>query len=187
MNEEDKINETINDGEFEEETSKDAKESALIGDLKSEIQQLKSEVTNWQNKYYGAYADLDNQRKMYQSDYQKQIKYRAEGFVDKLLPVLETFQMALQLENVPDELKSYLIGFESVKNQIVSSLASEGISEIKPDIGDAFDSELHHALDVEECKPGKEDRIAKVYSNGYRLHDKILRHASVRVTVRKRN
>ena len=60
-----------------------------------EIVKLSSEVDHWKNEFYKAYADTQNLRKSLEKDHKTAMKYRAEGFIDNLLPVLDSFHMAL--------------------------------------------------------------------------------------------
>ena len=64
----------------------------------------------WKNEYYRAYADTKNLRSQLERDHLAAMKYRAEGFIDELLPVLDSFYTVLKNEPTNPELKNYLIG-----------------------------------------------------------------------------
>ena len=91
--------------------------------------------------------------------------------------------MALANEPTDPALKNYLTGFQYVYRNLVSILENEGVSEIAPKVGDKFDSRTMNAVDTEEGE--KENLVLKVYGNGYKLHDRIVRPAMVQVSVRK--
>ena len=104
-----------------------------------EIEKLKKEIEKWKNDYYLAFADTQNLRKALEKDYSNALKYRAEGFLEKLLPVIDSFNLALQSKPTDPALLNYLTGFEYIYKNIVSALESEGVSEIKPQINSKFD------------------------------------------------
>ncbi len=147
-----------------------------------EAEKAKADCAYWKNEYYKAYADTQNLRKSLESDRRDAIKYRAEGFLESLLPSLDAFYAVLSVPPKSEELKNYLIGFQYIYNQITQSLQSEGVSEVEPKLGDRFDATFMHAVDTQEGEPGK---VMKVYSKGYKLHDRLVRPAMVSVGVEK--
>lgn len=149
-----------------------------------EIETLKKEVDKWKNEFYRAYADTQNLRNSLEKEHRQAMKYRAEGFIDKLLPVIDGFNLALANSPSDPAVKNYLIGFEFIYKNFLQALESEGVKEIKPAIGDKFDSSIMNALDVEETD-GEPNRVTKVYSVGIKLHDRMVRHANVIVSKQK--
>ena len=162
-----------------EETKTPSKEVALEAALAAE----KEESSRWKNSYYLAYADLDNLRKELERDHRDAVKYRAEGFLENLLPALDSFYIALQSNPASTEAKNYQTGFTYIYNQITSVLADEGVSEILPKANDHFDSTLMHAVDVEEAET--DGLVAKVLAKGFKLKDRLVRPAMVVVTKKK--
>jgi molecular chaperone GrpE len=147
--------------------------------LQENFAAMTAEAEKWKNEYYLSLADTQNLRKSLQEDHREVIRYRAEGFLDGLIPALDSFYVALSVTPKSDEAKNYQQGFQYIYNQIQNALAEEGVSEILPKIGDGFDPTLMHAVDVEEGE--KENAVAKVYSKGCKLHDRLIRPAMVRV------
>ena len=80
--------------------------------LVAENEKLQAEVNHWKNEYYRAYADTKNLRNNLEKDHREAMRYRAEGFIADLLPVLDSFHMALANEPSDPALKNYLIGFQ---------------------------------------------------------------------------
>lgn len=184
----DEENKEIKEEEKVEETS-----SEDYGDMKKsfkkklekkdeEIEALKAEKEHWKNEYFRAYADTQNLRKTLQKDHQEALKYRAEGFIDSLLPVLDSFFLALETKPSTPEVANYLVGFQYIYKNLVSALESEGVKEIDPKVGDKFDSSTMNALESIE-DDGEENIVKKVFSRGYMLHNRIIRPASVLVSV----
>jgi molecular chaperone GrpE len=148
------------------------------------LEQAKLEIEEWKNKYALAFADLDNQRKAQEKSYQEALKYRAEGFIEKLMPALDAFHLALGNKPKEDILKNYLQGFEYIYNQIKSAIESEGVTEVPIKIGDAFDPLMMHALDTKDDE-GPENKVLTVFSKAYRLRDRLIRPAMVIVSKKK--
>lgn len=150
----------------------------------NENEELKKVVENWKNKYYSVYSDTENLRKSIEKDHREALKYRSEGFIDKLMPALDGFHMALSMEIKNEEMKNFIQGFSYIYQNIMSALESEGVSELAPKIGEKFDLNTMHALDTVESE-GEENLIVKVYANGFKLHDRIIRPAMVYVSKKK--
>ena len=104
-----------------------------------ELEKAKADMEHWKNEYYKAYADMANLRKDIQKDHQEVIKYRVEGLVDNLLPVLDAFDIALKADVKNEETKNYLLGFKYVYTQLLQVLEGEGIQVIEPSIDSKFD------------------------------------------------
>lgn len=159
------------------------KEKKKVEKQAEEIEKLKAEVDHWKNEYYRAYADTKNLRNNLERDFKEAMKYRSEGFIDELLPVLDSFHMALASEPSDPALKNYLVGFQYVYRNLVSVLENEGVTEITPKIGEKFNPNTMNAVDTVEGED--ENIVTKVHGNGYKLHDRIVRPAMVQVSVRK--
>lgn len=149
----------------------------------ADLDKARSDAEHWKNEYYKAYADTQNLRKSLEEDHRSAIRYRAEGFVENLLPALDGFHMALDTPPKSEEIKNYLIGFQYIYNQIIKTLSDEGVSEIAPKIGDHYDATDMHAVDT-ISDPGPEGLILKVYAKGYKLHDRLIRPVMVGVSKR---
>ena len=149
-----------------------------------EIESLHAQVDHWKNEYYRAYADTQNLRKSLEKDHLEAMKYRIEGFVDNLLPILDSFHVVLM--NHPDDpmIKNYVLGFSYVYKNLLAVLEEEGVKEILPNVGDKFDPREMEAVEAIEDE-GEENLILKVNLNGYKLHDRLIRPARVVVSKKK--
>ena len=148
--------------------------------LKEKINELEKEVATWKNKYYQAYADMDNLRKLMEKDHQQMVKYCGQGFLEALLPVFDNFYMAFKVKPSDPTLEAYCKGFEMIYNQMVSCLESEGVSEIFPKAGDKFDHNKMPAVDVVEGE--EDDVIVQIANKGYMYKDRLVRPAMVVVS-----
>lgn len=152
---------------------------------KEQIEKLSADLEHWKNEYYRAYADMQNLRKRVEADHRDAMKYRLEGFVGDLLPILDGFSMALQNEPSSIEMKNFLTGFEYIYRNLVTVLENEGVKEISPKINDKFNPSLMQAVEtvVDEKNP---DKITKVITKGYMLHEHLVRPAMVIVSVKEK-
>ena len=169
--------------ELKEKKSKDEKR---IKELEEQLEKAKADAEHWKNEYYRAYADTKNLRNNLEKEHSDIIKYRAMGFIEDLLPVLDSFHMALANEPTSQELKNYLVGFQFVYRNLVSVLENEGVKEIAPNVGDKFSDKTMNAVDVTE-QEGEENLITKVYAKGYELHGRLIRPAQVSVSKNKKS
>ena len=152
--------------------------------LAEELEKAKADVEHWKNEYYRAYADTKNLRISLEKDHLTAMKYRAEGFIEDLLPVLDSFHLALANEPTDPTLKNYLVGFQYIYRNLVNVLENEGVTEIAPKNGDKFDAAVMNASEAIECE-GEENLVIKVYTKGYKLHDRLVRPANVAVSKKK--
>ena len=174
---------TVEEDKSEDKSTEKEKKNKKIEKLKEEITKLKIELEYWKNEYYRAYADTQNLRKSLEKDHQAAVKYRAEGFIDNLLPVLDSFHIVLSKEVEDPSLKNYLVGFQYIYRNLVSVLENEGVNEIAPKIGDKFDASIMNAVETEESE-GEEGLVLRVITNGYKLHDRLVRPANVVVSAK---
>ena len=168
----------------EKKENQPAKENPRNKD-KEKIEKLEADLAHWQNEYYRAYADMQNLRKAIEADHREAIKYRAEGFIDELLPILDGFHMALQNEATTTEMKNFLIGFQYIYRNLVNVLENEGVKEFAPKVGDEFNADHMQAVEtvVDENNPNK---VVKVITNGYKLHEHLIRPAMVIVSIKEK-
>lgn len=151
--------------------------------LEEEKEKAKADAEHWKNEYFRAYADTQNLRKQLEKDHMSAMKYRAEGFVDELLPVLDSFFAVLKNEPTDPNLKNYLIGFQYIYRNLTAALENEGVTEIAPKVGDKFSPETMQAVETVESD-GEENVIVDVHVKGYKLHDRLIRPANVTVSVK---
>lgn len=156
-----------------------------IDKLKQDIEKLTADNNQWKNSYYKAYADTENLRKSIEKDHQMAIKYRAEGFINNLLPILDGFHLALANPAPSEELKNYLVGFTYIYNNLVKVLEDEGVKEITPKVGDKYDERTMEAME-QVYQDGEPNLIVKVNMKGYLLKDHLVRPAMVVVSTNKK-
>ena len=149
--------------------------------LEDKITALETEIYQWKNKYAMMFADMDNLRKTQDKSFSEALRYRSEGFIYKLIPALESFHIALKNPVDDPKVKNYLIGFEYIYKQIQQALEDEGVKEIPVKVNDAFEVNTMHALES-EVSEGKPNRVLKILSPGFKLHDRVVKQVLVIVS-----
>ena len=105
----------------------------------------------------------------------------------KLLPILDSFHMALANEPTDPALKNYLTGFQYVYRNLVSVLENEGVTEISPKVGDDFDPETMQAIETQFDETAEPNKVVKVNVKGYKLHERLIRPSIVVVSTNKKD
>lgn len=157
---------------------KEDKEQLKIIELENEIVTLNEKIIGLTNEYYKAYADAENTKKRLQQEFASKSKYMIQSFATEMLPVIDNLERAL--ENADTESAIY-VGVNMVHQQLTAALKKEGVEEIAA-LGLEFDPNFHHAI-LTEAKEGVEANIViEVLQKGYKLKDRILRAALVKVS-----
>ena len=101
-------------------------------------------------------------------------------FIGDFLPVLEDLQRAIDAvsENAPRE--AVLEGIRSIANRIENALTNAGVESVSA-VGETFDPQLHEAVDTANTDPEMDGKVISEYSRGFRMGDRLLRPARVRV------
>ncbi|MEX0961879.1 MAG: nucleotide exchange factor GrpE [Simkaniaceae bacterium] len=148
-----------------------------------EIQKEQEEL-DYKNKYLQALADNENTLKRMQKERQKMVKFAAEGVLEDFLAPLDNFESALgHSENMSDEVKNWAFGFRMILTELKDVLKNNGIDSYDS-LGEAFDPNLHEAMEVEDRDDVEEGTILKEFIRGYKSGERILRPSKVKVAKR---
>jgi molecular chaperone GrpE len=125
-------------------------------------------------------ADLENFKKRAAREKQDAIRFANESLMEKLIPVLDHFDMALAAAQSGgrEPAHSLQAGIAMVRQQLKSALAEAGLEEIDA-AGKTFDPNWHEAVAQQESAEAPEGRIIDQLRKGYKLKDRLLRPASV--------
>ena len=120
-------------------------------------------------------ADFDNYRKRAQKENEEFKKFAIESFIAEMLDIVDDLERALSHADKGSDLA---VGVNAVRNNLIKILRSKGLEEI--DTNGKFDPNVHEAFCIQ---PGEEDGdIVEVFQKGYRIGDRVLRYAKVKVT-----
>ena len=145
-------------------------EQAAILKLRAERDALLERIARMQ-------ADFENARKRAARELQDYREYALADAIRDLLPVLDSFERALKTSSSPKDLRS---GVELISKQLGDALAKLGLRPI-PTQGEAFDPRSHEAIEMVETTEAPDHQILEELQHGYKLKDRLLRPAMVKV------
>jgi molecular chaperone GrpE len=150
----------------------------------AELEALRAERDEMRDKFMRALAEAENARKRGERDRKEAEMYGGTRLARDLLPVYDNLSRALQA--IPEESRaesSALIeGVELTLRELSNVMAKHGITTITPAVGEMFDPQMHQAM-FEAALPGtKAGQIIQVMTEGFLLHDRLLRPAQVGVS-----
>lgn len=125
-------------------------------------------------------ADATNLRRHHDAQITALKTVAKANVVRELLPVIDSFERALQ--HVPKELadSDFIKGIEGIVKQFEKTLAELGVERIKT-VGAPFDPRWHEAVAVEDEDGGTQELVSAELQAGYKMGDEIIRHAMVKV------
>ena len=153
-----------------------ADKDAAIAVLLSALQTARSEASSYLDDLRRVAADFDNFRKRATRDQQITVERAAERVVMALLPVLDSFDAALQVPAETETEQKLIGGMRGTHSQLMDVLAKEGLEPV-PTWTEPFDPEVHEA--VMSSGDGSKLTVSQELRRGYRLKDKLLRAALV--------
>ncbi|MBS4209057.1 nucleotide exchange factor GrpE [Bacillus sp. FJAT-50079] len=163
----------------DEETNEEA--AVEIVDEKAEkIAELETKLEEAENRYLRLYADFENFRRRTQLDREASEKYRAESLITDLLPHIDNFERAMQMEPEHEQAKALLAGVDMVYRGIIEALDKEGAKQIEA-VGNEFDPHLHQAVMQSEDEQYGSNIVVEEFQKGYQLKDRVIRPSMVKV------
>jgi len=144
------------------------------------FQTLEKDYEALKEKMLRLTAEYDNFRKRTQREKAADLKYKAQDLATDLVPVVDTFDRALQLKPDENSIDSFYEGMEMVYRQLMQALSQAGVEEIETE-GETFDPNFHQAVMQVEDDQYESQAIVETLQKGYRLKDRIIRPAMVKV------
>ncbi len=128
-------------------------------------------------------AEFDNFKKRIEKDLAERTKLSNQNLICDLLPVLDSFDKAIEDAKKNESYGQLREGLEKLHNQFLKILEKEGLKEIKTD--GRFDPFVHEAMMREEAENMDDGKILEVFQKGYALGNKTIRTAKVKVAKKK--
>ena len=144
------------------------------------IAELEKENADLKDQLLRRAADFDNYRKRMMQEKQDAFDYGNANLLKDLLDSLDNFDRTLDAAKDAKDAKSIADGIKMINKSLVSMLENKYNLVAFGKEGDAFDPDLHEAIGMQEGKVKKEE-LAAVYLKGYKLKDRVIRHAKVMV------
>lgn len=139
---------------------------------------LQAEVEKYRDAALRAAADLENFRKRMIREKEEAIRFANAGLLEKLLPILDNFQLGLDAAAADTSAQGIVSGFSMVHRQLGDFLVSCGLEPIEA-AGQPFDPKLHEALGHESDPAQADGVVLRQTRRGYRLADRLIRPSSV--------
>ncbi len=124
-------------------------------------------------------AEFDNFRKRVERDRKDMIEWASADVLTELLSIVDDFDRAVAAD-APPEAQPYKAGMELIQRQLAELLKKRGVTTIDA-IGADFDPHQHQAVAYEEVDGAREGEVVDVMAKGYKLGDRLLRPALVKV------
>ena len=180
VNQADENNEVdVEDGDSEETEAKD--EADADAEAPDEIASLKSQVADLQDKYLRSVAEFDNYRKRTLKERAELILNGGEKVLTAILPVVDDMERAIENGEKTEDPQVIREGMELIYNKLLKVMEAQGVSRIETENAD-FDTDVHEAVAmVPGMGDDKKGKVIDCLQKGYKLNDKVIRHAKVAV------
>ncbi len=165
-----------------ETASTSVEEQAVVDDIQAlydKLQELSDERDQMRDQALRTMADFQNFRKRNQAEAILLKQFATESMVSALLPVLDNFDRTIAHIEAGATVESLQTGIRAVERQLRSVLESQNVYRITS-IGQPFDPELHEALGTEDSDQ-PDDTITTEIAPGYKMSDRVIRPAQVKV------
>jgi molecular chaperone GrpE len=172
-------NQEQNNAGVEEQPLAAASETQIAA-LTAERDQLAAEKADLKDRLLRAMADFDNFRRRAERDRSEYVQFAAMEIVRGLIPILDDFHRAMQVETAD---KVYAKGIELIEQRLFDALKKAGLEPIEA-AGKPFDPNLHQAVDRAESDELPDQTVLEEYQSGYNFKGKLLRPAMVKVAVK---
>ena len=149
--------------------------------LNEELEEAKKKAQENLESWQRERADFSNYRKRIERDQEDSKKKYKSDVLGKFLPVLDDLELAYAHRPVEGEEGAWAKGIELIIRKFNSLLENDGLTKIDVKAGDKLDPNIHMAVSSEDSDEFGSDEIIEVLQNGYRMGEKIVRPAMVRV------
>ena len=151
--------------------------SPAVEGTSAELQKLKGERDALIDRLARAQAEFDNARKRAAKEQQDFRDFATVDTLKSLLPVIDSFERALQAKSDPADFRS---GIELIYKQLQDALAKLGVRPVAAK-GEQFDPHVHEAIEMVETPDAADHEVLEEWQRGYKFKDRLLRPAMVKV------
>ncbi|HXG68046.1 MAG TPA: nucleotide exchange factor GrpE [Blastocatellia bacterium] len=150
-------------------------------ELQDQVEKLTREKADLYDKLLRRQAEFENYRRRVEREKAETYERARERMFLELLPVLDNFERALEsLENSQGDANALHQGVELIHKQFRDALTKLGLQPFES-VGKAFDPHLHEAVSMEQTDEHEDNTVIEEFQRGYRLGDRLLRPAKVKV------
>ena len=165
-----------NNEEVIEETT-EVETDELVEKLTAELDETKAKADEYFEHLKRNMAEFDNYKKRVSKEKESMYSTITSDIISDLLPIMDNFETALNAESKDESFKD---GMKMIYNQVCDTLKKLGLEEIIA-LNKTFDPNLHEAVMHIEDENFAEKEVIEVFRKGYKIGDKVVRHAMVKV------
>lgn len=165
-------------GESDEVSAAESNRSTGVAEAEAEMEALRAERANYLDRLARLQAEFDNFRKRSAKEQQQFRDYALAEALGSLLPILDSLDRALKTSEA--SVQDFHSGVELIDKQFHDALSKLGVEPI-PAEGEVFDPNLHQAIQMVDTDEFKDNHVIDELQRGYRIKDRLLRPAMVRV------
>ncbi|HXU39579.1 MAG TPA: nucleotide exchange factor GrpE [Blastocatellia bacterium] len=159
----------------------DIQEPSPFSKLRSQVDVLMSERASLYDKLLRRQAEFENYRKRVERERAELYQHGREDVLLQFLPVVDNFERALSsLEESEGDAEALRRGVELIHKQFSDALTKLGLETVEA-VGHTFDPHVHEAVTTEATDKHKENTVIEEFQRGYKIGDRLLRPAKVKV------
>jgi molecular chaperone GrpE len=148
-----------------------------LGEREAELQKLKAERDSLLDRLARSQAEFDNARKRAVREQQEFRDFALADAIRTLLPVVDSFELALRSSSEKSEFRG---GVDLIFKQLQDALLKLGVQPV-PAKGERFDPHVHEAIEMVDTHEAKDQEVLEELQRGYKLRERLLRPAMVKV------
>jgi molecular chaperone GrpE len=152
--------------------------------IQKELAQAQAQSAEYLDGWKRAQAEFANYRKRLERDGAEQLVAAVARAVERWIPLLDDLGRALREKPAGENLEQWRNGIDLIYRKGLAILEAEGVAAVEAEPGQVFDPARHEAVTMEPCADREEGEIIGVLREGYRIGERILRPAQVRVACR---
>ena len=156
---------------------------ATLKKLRKDLKVAKSKEMEYLTAWQRERADFQNFKKQEAEHSSMMGSYARERFIEELFPVLDAYDMAFANKEAWEKVdKNWRVGVEYIHQQLLKVLSENGVEEVKADVGDVANANLHEPMDTLSTDDRSKDHtVAQVMQKGYKTKDRVVRPARVKI------
>ena len=176
------VEETDKEAEAEEVKREEGKsEASEDSEEKDPLEKAQEEIAELKNQLLYKVAEFDNYRKRTLKERAELILNGGEKFITAILPILDDMERAIENGQKTDDPEVLREGMTLIHQKFIKTLEGQGVSKIETENAD-FDTDVHEAVAmVPGMGDDKKGKVIDCLQEGYKLNDKVIRHAKVAV------
>jgi molecular chaperone GrpE len=153
----------------------------MVSIPQADFQKLEKDAEEYKDKYLRLLADMDNSRKRMQKERLELLQHSMQNIIVEFLLPIDQMENALKFaDQMSADIKHWAVGFQMILNQLKDVLSNHGVIAYSS-VGEAFDPHRHEAIEVIATKDHPPGTVLSESLKGYKMGDKIIRPARVRV------